>query len=290
MQKTIASFCLAARPKTLLLSLSPICIGSAFAWKERIDPLLFLLMLLFALSIQIGTNFANDYFDFIKGADTEERKGPARAMQKGLLSKKQMKVGICAVFFSALIFSLIPIVKVGPLLGILPLLSVLFGLLYTAGPYPLGYLGLGDLLVLFFFGPLATFGAHYVQTGSFSPSSFLAGFGPGLLSVAVLAINNLRDIEEDRKANKKTLAVRFGKKFAQGEYFFCLLGAFLIPILLWKGGNFSPFLLMAPLTLLFLIPCFKIVLFFPEKLNSVLPKTALLLLPYTILFCLGVIR
>jgi 1,4-dihydroxy-2-naphthoate octaprenyltransferase len=286
-QKTFSSFILAARPKTLLLSVSPICLGSAFA--PKVDPALFALMLLFALFIQIGTNLANDYFDFLKGADTHERKGPPRAMQMGLLTKKQMKAGIWFVFSFAFLCSLIPMLKVGPLLALLPILSILFGLLYTAGPYPIGYLGLGDLFVLLFFGPLATFGAHYVQTLTFSWNPIIAGFGPGLLSIAVLTVANLRDVDQDRKVNKKTLQVRLGKKFAKWEYFVCLLGAFFIPIYLWAVNHYSPLLLASSLSLTLLIHSGKIVLFYEEKLNLALAKTALSILPYTLLFALGVL-
>ncbi len=287
---SLGIFWIAARPKTLIASISPICIGSCFALKEKLfSPFLFLFVLLFALCIQIGTNFANDYFDFLKGADTKDRKGPMRVMQKGLLSKTHMKRAIAAVFCLAFLLSLVPVLKGGIFLGVLGALSILFGLLYTAGPYPIGYIGLSDPLVLLFFGPFASFGAYFVQSESFASLPLIAGIGPGLLSLAILTMNNLRDIEEDRKANKKTLVVRFGKTFAKAEYFFCLIGAFFIPILIWINGSFSLILFLSSFFLaLFSFGICKNLLSYSE-LGSSFQKTAFLLVPYTFLFCLGIL-
>lgn len=285
----ITSWLISTRPKILILSASPVCIGSAFAFKEGLLQFpFFLLTLFFAFLIQIGTHYANDYFDLIKGSDTETRKGPLRAMHKGLISRQAMKRAIFIVFGAALLVSLVPILKGGIFLGILAFLSIALGFLYTGGPYPLAYVGLSDVFALFFFGSLASLGAYYVHAEKFSFFPFLAGFGPGLISVAVLTVNNLRDIEEDRAAHKKTLAVRLGAYFTKIEYSLSLLGAFLIPVYLVFHG-FSSLLLLASCSLLLSLSSLKIVWTSPENLNQALHKTAFLSLPYAVLFCLGIL-
>lgn len=276
---------MAARPKTLIASISPVCIGSAFAMRENaFDPFLFLWILLFAVCIQIGTNLANDYFDFKKGADTKDRKGPPRATQLGLVTPEAMKKAFIFVFALAFLFSLAPLFKVGLVFAIIPLLSILFGILYTGGPKPLAYLGLSEIFVLVFFGIIATWGAYYAQTLHSDWRPLVAGLGPGLLSSAILAINNLRDVEEDRKAAKKTLIVRFGKTFGKAEYLFCLCGAVCIPFLLFSKGLSLLFLAL----LFFSYPACRNVIF-EKEIASVLPKTALLLFLYSILFCTSVL-
>lgn len=283
----ISALLLASRPKTLAASISPVLIGSTFAWKEgKLDPLLFFLVILFAILIQIGTNFANDYFDFVKGADTEKRKGDARAMQKGLLTTNQMKGAIFLVFSATLLLTLVPILQGSLFLTTLALLSILFGIFYTGGPKPLGYLGLGDILVLLFFGPIASLGSYYVHTHSVQLLPILAGLGPGFLAVALLTANNLRDVNEDREAGKRTLVVRFGKVFGKSEYLLCISLAFLIPIILWAQGV-SSLILLASIFLLTSLPTCKIILFDEEKIQIAFKKTALSIPVYTFLFLLG---
>jgi len=172
---------------------------------------------------------------------------------------------------------------------VIAFLSILAGILYTAGPWPLGYIGLGELLVLIFFGPVAVGGTYYVQSLEINAAVILAGFAPGLLSVAILSVNNLRDIEEDRQTGKKTLAVRFGRPFAMAEYFFSVIGACLIPIAVHVLTNNYTYSLLAVLTIFFTFPAFYIV--FARKhgrsLNSTLAYTGKLLFLYTILFSVG---
>jgi 1,4-dihydroxy-2-naphthoate octaprenyltransferase len=212
-----------SRPKTLIASLSPVLIGTSIA--SRFHLLTFICTAFFALSIQIGTNFANDYFDFLKGVDTKNRKGPRRLTQSGLIPLKTMKWITFGIFCFALLCSLYLIYIGGATIAILALCAVAFGYLYTGGPYPLGYLGLGDLFVFVFFGPVATAGTTYLQTLTISHEAIVAGIAPGLLSVSILTINNLRDVDEDRLASTKTLPVRFGKAFGKGEYVFCIITA-----------------------------------------------------------------
>jgi 1,4-dihydroxy-2-naphthoate octaprenyltransferase len=209
----------AARPRTLPAGLAPVLYGTAFAVVDGTFHLgAFLLAALGALAIQIGTNYANDYFDAKKGADTDARVGPRRATQAGLVTPSTMKLAFILAFAVAVLFGLGLVWRAGWPVVAIGVASVVCGVLYTGGPKPLGYLGLGDVFVLVFFGPVAVAGTHYVQSLAFDPVVALAGVGPGLLSVAILVVNNLRDRHTDVVANKRTLAVRFGPKVARVEY------------------------------------------------------------------------
>jgi 1,4-dihydroxy-2-naphthoate octaprenyltransferase len=209
----------AARPRTLPAGLAPVLYGTAFAVVDGTFHLgAFLLAALGALAIQIGTNYANDYFDAKKGADTEARIGPRRATQAGLVKPSTMKAAFILAFVVAVLFGIGLVWRAGWPVVAIGVASVVCGVLYTGGPKPLGYLGLGDVFVLVFFGPVAVAGTHYVQALVFDPIVALAGVGPGLLSVAILVVNNLRDRHTDVVANKRTLAVRFGPKVARVEY------------------------------------------------------------------------
>lgn len=221
----------ATRPKTLFASLGPVLLGTCFALKAGSFSLLMCLLTLFAgLAIQIGTNFANDYYDCIKGADTSARKGPRRMTQAGLISPSDMKLAIFVILSLAALLTIYLIAHGGPVFALLSVLSIFLAVGYTGGPYPLAYLGLGEIFVFLFFGPIATVSTAYLQTFSFSWPLVFLGVSPGLLSTAVLAVNNLRDIDDDRKAHKNTLAVRFGKRFAQIEYTACLFAGCLLPL------------------------------------------------------------
>jgi 1,4-dihydroxy-2-naphthoate octaprenyltransferase len=224
----------ASRLRTLGAAIGPVLMGWALAseaggfhWPSA------LCALFGALAIQIGTNLANDYFDFQKGADTEDRVGPVRATAAGLVRPQVMLGAFVGMFAVATLLGIYLVWRGGWPIVIVGLLSILFGVLYTGGPRPLGYLGLGDLFVLVFFGPVAVAGTVYVQSLELSWPALIAGIAPGLLSTAILTVNNLRDRHTDARAGKKTLTVRFGSRFARIEYAVCLLGAAIIPPLLW---------------------------------------------------------
>lgn len=221
----------AARPRTLPAGLAPVLYGTAFAVADGTFHLVaFLLAALGALAIQIGTNYANDYFDAAKGADTDARVGPRRATQAGLVTPSTMRLAFIAAFAVAVLLGAGLVWRAGwPIVGI-GVASVVCGVLYTGGPRPLGYLGLGDVFVLVFFGPVAVAGTHYVQGLVFDPLVALAGVGPGLLSVAILVVNNLRDRHTDVVANKRTLAVRFGPKVARAEYAIAVVVGVLLTV------------------------------------------------------------
>lgn len=278
---------LASRPRTWVVSFSPVCIGATLALSHGIfDGIIFLLTLCGALAIQIGTNLANDYFDFIKGADTHERKGPQRVTQSGLVTALQMKRAMILAFAIAVLCSTYLIWKGGIIIAGLLAISILCGMLYTAGPFPLAYLGLGEVFAFTFFGPVATAGTYFLQTQLWSLQAFLAGVAPGLLCTAIMILNNLRDIDEDRKANKKTLIVRFGRTFGKIEYIAVILGA-LAPLYAFYPTH--PFSLLSALILLPFIPLLRAVLSTPQPaiLALLFKKTGALIWLYTLLFCIG---
>lgn len=221
-----AVWLLAARPKTLWAAFAPVLLGTALAVEDgAFHALSALSALLAAVLIQVGTNYANDYHDFVKGADTDRRKGPTRVTQAGLVSPDAVKRAAFVAFGLAFLAGLYLVMRGGWPILVIGSLSILFGVLYTAGRYSLAYLGLADFFVLVFFGPVAVAGTHFVQALEFSPIAVLVGLGPGFLSTAILLVNNTRDVEEDREAGKKTLIVRFGRKAGTVLYGACIAGA-----------------------------------------------------------------
>ena len=281
---------LAFRPKTLPAAIAPVAIGTAMALGDGLFHALSALMALSAaLCIQIGTNLANDYFDFKKGADTADRRGPTRVTQAGLI-KPSVVLGASMGFFALAALSSIYLVHRGGIsILIIAVASIISGILYTAGPKPLGYLGLGDVFVLFFFGPVAVGGTYYTQALEINWAVIVAGLAPGFLSMAVLAVNNLRDIDTDRRAGKLTMAVRFGRGFAMSEYLFCILVAMLTPYAVYLITNDHKGISLAALTGFCAIPCIKAAFTHLDgaSLNRVLGDTGRLLLIYSTLFSLG---
>lgn len=284
----LSAWFLAARPKTLLASLSPVAIGTALAvYDGKFHLLAMLAAMVGAISIQIGTNFCNDYCDFFQGADTENRKGPTRAVQAGLISPKAMLAGTVLMFAITVCATVYLYLRADWPFLVIGALSILFGVMYTAGRYSLAYLGLGDPFVLIFFGPVAVGGTYYVQALTIDWPVIVAGFAPGLLAVGLLVVNNLRDIDEDREARKRTLAVRFGATFCRIEYTLCILIASLIPVLLWQQGMTAGILLAALIIVPGLIISARVWQAEGIQLKPYLGMTAGLLLLYSVLFCFG---
>lgn len=282
----------ASRPKTLIAGMSPVLIGTALASAAgSLNWTLATLCLLFSLFIQIGTNFANDYFDFVKGTDTSERIGPPRAAQSGWISLPALKRGIVFSFLLAALISL-PLLARGGLWGAsVVALAILFGIIYTGGPRPLGYLGLGEVLVFVFYGPVATLGTYYVLTLQIDSLSLLASLPPGLLSCAILIANNLRDRENDAKANKRTLAVRLGMTFGRWEYAFAIGISALIPAALALSGAAPGRWALCSLLLPVAFPALKraFTATRPQDFAPLLPASAALLYLYTALFLTAVL-
>ncbi|MCB0209892.1 MAG: 1,4-dihydroxy-2-naphthoate polyprenyltransferase [Anaerolineae bacterium] len=280
---------LASRPKTLPAAAAPVLVGTAVAISEhafRLGPAL--AALLGALLIQIGTNFANDVFDFKKGADTTQRLGPMRVTQAGLLSPEQVMLGMWLTFGLATLIGLYLVFVGGWPIVVIGLLSIMSGIAYTGGPFPLGYNGLGDLFVFIFFGLVAVCGTYYVQAGTVSPASVWAAVPVGLLATAILVVNNLRDIDTDRVAGKKTLAVRFGEQATQIEYFLLLGLSYIIPPLMWLLGLAPIWVLLTWLSIPMIKPLHHLIMHEKGRpLNMALAGTARLELVYSVLLSLG---
>lgn len=231
---------MASRPKTLFAALSPVLLGSAAAYRYgKLVPDLTILAVICSLLIQIGTNFVNDLFDYMKGTDDETRTGPVRVVSAGFISPKQMKFAIYLVFGLAFLLGLIIVYKTDFFVLIIGVLSLLAGYSYTAGPYPLAYNGLGDLFVFIFFGIVAVCGTFYINTQMFTADVFLLSLTAGALITNILVVNNYRDYETDKIKNKKTLAVLIGKNFTYYQYISMFLISFIIPLVLYFTFNYS---------------------------------------------------
>jgi 1,4-dihydroxy-2-naphthoate octaprenyltransferase len=290
MPPTISPWILAARPKTLWASVAPVAMGSAIAHGDGgFHGPSAMAALLGALLVQIGTNYCNDYADFVKGTDTHERQGPLRATQAGLVTPAAMRRATVLAFGLATACLAYLVWRGGWPMLVVGALSIASGVLYTAGPRPLGYLGLGDLFTLIFFGPVAVAGTYYVQALTLPAKAVLAGLGPGLLSVAILTVNNLRDVDGDARSGKRTLAVRWGVTFARWEYTLCVVTAALLPWVLVRWYGAPPNTLAASLTGLAGVSAIKTIWTSREGpvLNHLLAYTALLLLLYAGLFSVG---
>jgi 1,4-dihydroxy-2-naphthoate octaprenyltransferase len=280
---------LAIRPATLTASAAPVLVGTGAAWadgKFALGPAL--AALVGAALLQVGANFANDVFDFERGADNADRLGPQRATQQGWISAAQMKRAMWLAFAGATAVGLYLTWVAGwPVLA-LGLLSIAAAYLYTGGPKPYGYLGLGDLAVFVFFGFGAVAGTYYVQALSVSPLALLASIPIGALATAILVVNNLRDIETDARAGKNTLAVRLGDGPTRGYYLLLLAVAYLVPALLWWRGFAGAWALLPWLSLPLALQLARRMRH--ERglaLNGCLVRTARLEVVFGLLFALG---
>jgi 1,4-dihydroxy-2-naphthoate octaprenyltransferase len=227
----------AARLPTLTAAVTPVVVGTAAAARAGgVHPLPAIAALIVAVCIQVGTNFSNDAFDFLRGADTPDRRGPTRATQSGLLSPRQVLTGAYLCFALAGLAGGYFVVLYGwPVLAA-GLLAIASGLGYTGGPWPIAYHGLGEVFVFAFFGVMAVVGSAYVQVGRLIPLAVAASVPVGLLATAILILNNLRDIETDGAAGKRTLPVRVGASATRALYLVCLIGAGVAPAALRGAG------------------------------------------------------
>jgi len=282
---------LAIRPKTLPAAASGVVMGSALAWHDGSFQLLpALAALCVALLLQIGSNVANDVYDFERGADTHERHGPLRVTQAGLLTSEQVKRGMWVIFGLAAFLGLYLAYLRGWVVIIIGLAAIISAIAYTGGPFPLGYYGLGDLFVFVFFGLAAVAGTYFVQVGLVSAAAWWMAIPIGLIITAILAVNNLRDLENDRKAGKHTLAVMLGSQGVRLEYVLCLAVAYLIlPILVFMK-IVPAFTLLAWLSLPVALKSMRIVSTQQGgPLNAALAGTGQTALAYSVLFWLGLI-
>ncbi|WP_244405209.1 1,4-dihydroxy-2-naphthoate polyprenyltransferase [Ignavibacterium album] len=282
---------MASRPKTLPAAVVPVMVGSALAINQgKFYPLYSFIALVCSLLIQIGTNFTNDLYDHLKGADTEKRKGPLRVLSAGLISVKEMRNAIFLVFGLTFILGLYLVYVTDWKILAIGIFSIIAGLAYTAGPYPLAYHGLGDLFVFLFFGIIGTMGTYYLHHLEFTIVSFLVSLPVGALITNILIVNNYRDIEEDKVAGKNTLAVIFGKEFSRYEYIFFLLLSFFVPFILYFKFNFTGTIFLPYLSFPLAILLAKMIFnYHGQQLNKTLEVSAKYSALYGLLFSAGMI-
>ena len=287
----IESWLIASRPRTLLAAVVPVMVGSALAVSQnKFTPILSLIALLCSILIQVGTNFTNDLYDYLKGTDKEDRVGPRRVLVSGLISTSEMKLGIITVFGLAFLLGLYLVYAAGIVILIIGVISILAGLAYTAGPYPLAYNGLGDVFVFAFFGIVGTTGTYYLHLHEFSLLSFLIAVPVGALITNILVVNNYRDIEEDREADKYTLAVKLGKKFTRFQFVNSIAISYLILFIIYFKYDFTYWIFLPLISLPIAVILIKTLQTLEgEGLNKTLELSAKYAALFGLLFSLGLI-
>jgi 1,4-dihydroxy-2-naphthoate polyprenyltransferase len=285
------SWLLASRPKTLLAAVVPVMVGSALAISMKKFFLSYsLVALLCSVLIQIGTNFTNDLYDYLKGSDTIKRKGPRRVLATGLITVNEMKAGVTLVFGLTFLLGLYLVYSVGILILWVGIFSIFAGIIYTAGPFPLAYNGLGDLFVFIFFGIIGTMGTFYLHTQEISAVAFIVSLPVGCLITNILIVNNFRDIDEDRNSNKKTLAVILGKEFTRWQYILLIMISYFTSIVLYFKFNFSLWILLPTATIPISLILIKMLYTLKdEELNRTLELSAKFAGLYGLLLSIGLI-
>ncbi|MEF8976889.1 MAG: 1,4-dihydroxy-2-naphthoate polyprenyltransferase, partial [Halapricum sp.] len=297
---------MAARPQTLPAGVSPVIVGVGLAIHASVlAPLPALAALVGALLIQIGTNFANDYYDAVKGADTDEREGFTRVTAGGLIAPERVKWAMIGTYGLAVLVGFYLVAIGGFPILVVGLSSIVAGVLYTGGPYPYGYRGLGDLFVFVYFGVVAVTGTYYVQAvanmadlglfpmglpaGSVPIDAVVASLPAAGLSTCILVVNNIRDIETDRAAGKRTLAVMLGYRGARIEYLLLTGMAYVVPVLFALDPDYGLTVLAPLLTLPLAVSVGKTVLTERDgdALNPALERTGLTMFLHALLFAVG---
>jgi 1,4-dihydroxy-2-naphthoate octaprenyltransferase len=282
----------AARPRTLPAAVAPVLVGTALAGSEDVfRPLAFVAALLGSVFIQIGTNLSNDYSDARRGADTEDRLGPVRVTASGLVAPRQVLVATWLAFGVAVAFGVYLIALVGWELLAIGAASILAGVLYTGGPRPYGYEGLGEVFVFLFFGIVAVVGSYYVQTEELRALAFELAVPVGLLAASILMVNNIRDMDTDRRAGKQTLAVRLGRPRARRAYALTLLVSHLAIGLIVVTGEGEPWLLLSWASAPLVPPLARTVASRTDgpSLNAALAGTGRLLAVFALLLSAGLL-
>ncbi|WP_421774847.1 1,4-dihydroxy-2-naphthoate polyprenyltransferase [Gracilimonas sp.] len=282
----------AARPQTLAAALVPVLVGASLAWQSHsLNWINTSVALICAFLIQIGTNFANDYFDFVKGSDTNERIGFRRATASGLISAEAMKKATILTMGLAFVLGLYLVWAAGWIVLVIGVLSLIFGVLYTGGPFPLGYNGLGDIFVFIFFGIVAVMTTYYVNALEWSEASFWASLAVGGLCVNILVVNNLRDVEQDRKSGKRTIGVLFGEITLKFEYLLMVLVAFAVPPHFYVQLDYNVWI-MLPYLSLPLAAYYTYRIWTEEDkslLNPMLERTAQYMVIFGLLLSIGIL-
>lgn len=287
-EKKIKYWGMATRPKTLPAGLSPVLLGIALAYSSQLHFINALLTLLCTMFLQIASNVANDYYDYKNEVDGEGRLGPKRVTKAGLISPDEVKFGFIFLLILAFFTGIHLMVVGGTPILVIGILSILFAYLYTGGPFPLSYYGLGEVLAFIFFGPVAVWGTFYIQTLKYDQRVILYGFGPGFISALIMSINNLRDIESDTKTGKVTIATILGEKKARYFSLCLMVLANIIPIIAAFIEQ-KPFIASSCIaTLVFWKNWYNILhKEIDSSFNDVLANTGKFLLLYSVLFSLG---
>ncbi len=282
---------IASRPKTLPAAVAPVLVGTAVAIHDNVfKPIPAFLALVVSLLIQIGTNFVNDYGDFKKGADSKDRVGPERFLTLGIITPTQMKKAIYITFTLAFASGLYLVYLGGLPALLIGVFSIIAGISYTAGPFPLAYNGLGDVFVFVFFGLVATTGTYYVQALSVSPLVIWVAVPIGLLITNILVVNNYRDADEDKLVNKKTLAVIFGKRFSLFQYIISIVISYIVLFQLYFQYEFTIAIFLPVLLIPLAIKLIKEMITTEGKqLNLTLAKTAMFSVLFSLLFSIGLV-
>jgi 1,4-dihydroxy-2-naphthoate polyprenyltransferase len=283
---------MAARPKTLPVGLAPVLVGTALAETGgTFHALRFVAALLGALFIQVGANLSNDYSDARRGADTEDRLGPVRVTAGGLVPPRQVLIATYISFGLALLCGIYLIAVAGWELLLVGAASIVAGVLYTGGPRPYGYEGLGELFVFLFFGIVAVAGSYFVQTGHLVWEAFALAIPVGLLASAVLVVNNVRDVDTDRRAGKRTLAVRLGRARTKDLFAAMLYGAYLLTPITWLVGPLDAWVLLPVLSLPLAAPLVRTVRNHTDgpSLNEALAGSGRLELVFCVLLSAGLL-
>jgi 1,4-dihydroxy-2-naphthoate octaprenyltransferase len=283
---------MAARPRTLPAAIAPVLVGTSLAGFAHVfHPLRFLAALLGAIFIQVGTNLSNDYSDARRGADTEDRLGPVRVTAGGLVPPRQVLLATYVSFGLAVLAGIYLIAVAGWELLLVGAASILAGVLYTGGPRPYGYEGLGEAFVFLFFGIVAVAGSFFVQVKHLHWEAFALAVPVGLLASAILVVNNFRDIDTDRRAGKRTLAVRLGRERTRNLFAAIVYAAFLLAPITWIFGPLKPWVLLPWLTLPLATPVIRVVRNRTDgpSLNQALGQTGMLQLAFCMLLSAGVL-
>jgi 1,4-dihydroxy-2-naphthoate octaprenyltransferase len=283
---------MAARPRTLPAAVAPVLVGTALAdFAHHFHVLRFFAALLSALFIQVGTNLSNDYSDARRGADTEDRLGPVRVTAGGLVPPKQVLLATYVSFGLAVLFGIYLIAVAGWELLLVGAASILAGVAYTGGPKPYGYEGLGEVFVFTFFGIVAVAGSFFVQVGHLHWEAFALAVPVGLLASGILVVNNFRDMDTDRRANKRTLAVRMGRERTRALFVVMIYGAYVLAPITWLFGPLKPWLLLSWLTLPLAVPLVRLVRNHTDgpSLNEALARTGMLQLAFCVMLSAGLL-
>ncbi|MGI8863509.1 MAG: 1,4-dihydroxy-2-naphthoate polyprenyltransferase [Solirubrobacteraceae bacterium] len=283
---------MAARPRTLPAAIAPVLVGTSLAGFAHVfHPLRFLAALLGAIFIQVGTNLSNDYSDARRGADTEDRLGPVRVTAGGLVPPRQVLIATGVSFGVAVLAGIYLIVVAGWLLLLVGAASILAGVLYTGGPRPYGYEGLGEIFVFLFFGIVAVAGSYFVQTKHLHWEAFALAVPVGLLAAAILVVNNFRDIDTDRRAGKRTLAVRLGRERTRDLCAVIIYLAYVLVPVTWIFGPLKAWVLLPWLSLPGAAPLVRLVRNRTDgpSLNQALAQTGMLQLAFCMLLSAGVL-